>query len=447
MKKCATYNMLYWVKTHTPAPVLRLYHFILAKLAVFSYGNPSRKLIVIGVTGTNGKSSTVQFIAQLLTNLGHKVGYTTTAGFSIAGNEIENKMKMTMPGRFYLQQLLRDMVRAGCAYAIVETSSQGIIQYRHLGVNYDLAVFTNLTPEHIEAHGGFEAYKRAKGVLFSHLTARPHKKINGIDIPKVIVANSDDDHAQYYLDFTADKKVTFGWQEHSSPDYLFARYLERSPTKTVISINGETFVSKLHAGFQDKNALSAIATVYALGVPIKKCVQVAADLKPIAGRFEIIDSGQPFTVVVDYAYEPYALKALLSDIRALKPKRIIGVHGSAGGGRDVARRFEIGKMAGKEEDIVVVTNEDPYDEDPNIIIKQVAEGALAAGKREGHDLFMVDDRMEGIFEAISLAEEGDAVILTGKGSEPVIAVAKGRKLPWSDKEAALLALKRLGYTK
>ena len=199
--------MLYQLKQAVPEPLKQVWHYSLARAASILYRHPSNQMIVFGVTGTNGKSSTINFMAQLLEEMGERVGYTTTAGFRIAGEDIENKMKMTMPGRFYLQQLLRQMVRSGCKYAIVETSSQGIAQYRHLGVNYDIAVFTNLTPEHIEAHGGFENYKKAKGRLFSHTANGKHKVINRQTIPKTSVVNGDDKYAKYFSGFHTDEVV------------------------------------------------------------------------------------------------------------------------------------------------------------------------------------------------------------------------------------------------
>ena len=432
-----------------PKPLLQAYHFSLAKLSALVYGYPSNKMIVIGVTGTNGKSSTVQFIEQMLSATGAKVGFTTTAGFKIAGEEIENKMKMTMPGRFYLQSLLFKMVKAGCDYAIIETSSQGIEQYRHLGINYDVAVFTNLTPEHIESHGGFENYKKAKGKLFEHLIGSKKKTINKKLIEKVSVLNADDEHSSYYSKFKADKTVwfRFGANEENDGDlmsdvHLAARVLSHSKSGVKMEINGLEFKLKLRADFQLKNSLAAMGTLVGMGIPLRDVVDVAEKIIPLAGRFELIDQGQDFTVIVDYAYEPYAIEALLGSVKALKPKRIIGVHGSAGGGRDVARREPIGRLAGEQEDIVVVTNEDPYDEDPMEIIEQVAKGARSAGKKDGKNLFLVEDRTKGIEQAIAMAKSGDAVILTGKGNEPVIAVAGGKKLPWSDKQAAINAIKK-----
>lgn len=437
--------MLYLIKGLVPKPALQIYHFALAKMSALVYGKPSNRLIIIGVTGTNGKSSSTQFIAQLLMELGETVGYTTTAGFSIAGKDIENKMKMTMPGRMYLQKLIKHMVGAGCSYAIVETSSQGIQQYRHLGINYDVAVFTNLTPEHIEAHGGFQPYKKAKGKLFSHLTKMKHKKINGVSIPKVSVINLDDEHSDFFNSFKADRKVTYSWLNKKSEDTIIGTMLGNSSNGVNVEINGIKTHIALLAKFQHKNALTAIATVYGLGFEIEKVVKAASKLFPLPGRFEQIDLGQDFHVFVDYAYEPYAIKALLESVDRLKPKRIIGVHGSAGGGRDVGRRYKIGKMAAEEEDLVIITNEDPYDEDPRKIIEDVARGARDAGMEEGEDLFLVDDRTQGIKKAIDLAQAGDVVLITGKGSEPVMAVAGGKKIPWNDKLAVIQALKNRGY--
>lgn len=405
---------------------------------------PSNELVVIGVTGTNGKSSTVNFIAQILSALGEKVGYTSTAGFSIAGETVENRMKMTMPGRFTLQRLLRRMVDAGCRYAVVETSSQGLIQYRHLGLNYDAVVFTNLTPEHIEAHGGFENYKAAKGILFRHLTARSRKVINGKRKEKVSVINADDEHAPYFMAFPSDKQVRFGWDDEADDDAVMARLVERNEDGVVLDINGVPCRLKLFAHYEWKNALAAIATVAGLGFDLEAVVGAAQTLKQVSGRFEWIRAGQPFAVIVDYAYEPYALQALYEAVAPYGFARVIGIHGSAGGGRDVARRPVIGKLAAEHEDIVIVTNEDPYDEDPKAIMEAVAVGARKAGKRDGKDLFIIADRQQAIDKAVALAKPGDVILATGKGSEPVMAVAGG-SVPWDDREAVRKALAKLGF--
>ncbi len=443
--------MWHKLKKYIPESCLEVYHFVLAKVAVAIYRAPANEMIVIGVTGTNGKSSTVNFIAQLLRELGEKVGYTSTAGFNIAGEDIVNTMKMTMPGRFALQALLRRMVTAGCSYAIVETSSQGVLQHRHLGINYDLALFTNLTPEHIEAHGGFENYKKAKGRLFAHLSNRKRKFVAGRQIPKMIVVNADDEHANYYAGFTADKKIYFTWSK-TNPTVLFdytmmirATELEVDNLGAKVVVNDLPSRWQLPAQFERLNALAAVATVTALGFSLTDVLAAAESLRGVPGRYERLEAGQPFQVIIDYAYEPYALKALFASVKALGAERIIGVHGSAGGGRDKARRAVIGQLVAKEEALVIVTNEDPYDEDPMEIINQVADGARSAGKLDNRDLFVIEDRRAAIEKALTLARPGDVVLITGKGSEPVMAVAGGKKIPWSDQHVTLLALNKMGY--
>ena len=184
-------------------------HFLLAHLAYWRYGRPSRRLIVIGVTGTKGKSTTCRFIASVLEAGGYKVGMLTTVEFQIAEKRWLNDKKMTMLGRGQIQKMLRDMVKAGCKYAVVETSSEGILQYRHIGLNYDVAVFTNLGTEHSERHGGFENLKSDKGKLFAALSA-PNKILAGKKVPKISVVNGDDENAEFYLKYKADEKWVFG---------------------------------------------------------------------------------------------------------------------------------------------------------------------------------------------------------------------------------------------
>jgi UDP-N-acetylmuramoyl-L-alanyl-D-glutamate--2,6-diaminopimelate ligase len=438
--------MLDLIRRLTPEPLLMAYHFTLAKVSAFLYRHPSNDLRVIGITGTNGKSSTTQLTAQLLEHLGEKVGYTTTAGFSIAGKKIENKMKMTMPGRFYLQRIMRRMVDEGCSYAIIETSSEGLRQYRHVGINYDAAVFTNLTPEHLERHGGFQAYKKAKGRLFSHLMKRRHKVLKGKEIAKVSVVNGDDQHAPYFYSFPADRAIEYSWEKEHGPDRLIVKVISQNKKGIKVKVNDVAMTIPLRADFQQKNAITAIATLFAFGIELEVIAKVVDQLVPIPGRFEPVDLGQPFDVIVDYAYEPYALAALYTSVRALNPKRIIGLHGAAGGGRDAWKRPAIGALAAKENNISIITNEDPYEEDPKAIIKAVAKGAKDEGAKEGRDLFLIDDRAEAIDFAIGKAKKGDVVLLTAKGSELVMAVAGG-KVPWSDRQAAVDALKKRGYGK
>lgn len=428
--------MLHRLKQFVPEPMLKAYHFALAYLAALRYGFPSEKLIVIGVTGTNGKSTTVSMIARVLEAHGYRVGATSTAVFKVAEREWLNATKMTMVGRFQLQKLLRQMVDAGCTHAVIETSSQGIVQYRHSAINYDTVVFTNLTPEHIEAHGGFENYKRAKLELFKHLTMRKHKG----DTPKIIVANADDEHAADFLAHDADKRYIFtirgdAKDERLTPPLIpcIADQLALRPDGSSFTVRGVRFDIGMPAKYNVSNALAAITVGFAHGVSFEEAARGLSGVKSVPGRFEWIEAGQDFKVLVDYSPEPVGLAKLYEALGMMTFGRKIHVLGSAGGGRDTSRRPILGEMAGKWADIVIVTNEDPYDEDPAKIIREVAEGARKAGKMEGKDLFLIDDRREALRKAVSLAQAGDVVLATGKGSEQAICVAGGKKIPWDER--------------
>ncbi len=423
-----------------PQPILKAYHLLLALGAAFWYGRPSEHLTVIGVTGTKGKSTTVQYVGRLLEHAGYKVGWTSTAGFKVGDREWANAKKMTMLGRFQTQKLLREMVDAGCTHAVVETSSQGVDQFRHAGINYDMAVFTNLTPEHIEAHGGFENYKKAKGKFFAHVAG----------MGKTCVVNIDDEHAPYFLSFPFEKKFGYGFAGKTpAMDAVRQNFVPVLATDLILSGQGSTFSVDGHAMqvrpiglFNVYNVLAAISVCRAIGFSWEKIEKGIAALLPVPGRLEFIDEGQDFSVVVDYAYEPAGLQACFDALRLLKRHRMIHVLGSAGGGRDVARRTVLGAMTAKESDIVIVTNEDPYDDDPRIIMDQVAEGAMRMGKEEGIHVFRVLDRQTAIDQAVALAKPGDLVLLTGKGSEPVMAVARGKYIPWDERAAARRALQK-----
>jgi UDP-N-acetylmuramoyl-L-alanyl-D-glutamate--2,6-diaminopimelate ligase len=437
------------VKKILPKSLLTFYHKSLATLAPLVYGSPSEKIIVIGVTGTNGKSTTVNLIAKVLEAGGNKVGLTSTVNFKVADREWLNNKKMTMVGRFQLQSLLKQMVDAGCKYAVVETSSEGIKQFRHLGINYDYVVFTNLTPEHLESHGGFENYKKAKGELFKHLMAKPKKKIFGREIPKISVINIDDEHSDYYLQFSADKKIKFSTKQVGA-NVFTATDVQVSTRGTLFKFNNEEINLKLIGAFNVDNALPAIVIGTEETIDFGQIKRALENIAVVPGRMEMIDEGQNFSVIVDYAPEPYSMKKLYETLGLLKNKehvakstnKIIHVLGSCGGGRDRARRPILGKMAGENADIVIVTNEDPYDDEPMGIINEVADGAIEVGKVLDKNLFKILDRKEAIAKAISLAGEGDLVLVTGKGSEQAIAIASGKYMPWDDRKVIRDILKK-----
>jgi len=429
------------IKKLIPKPLLAIYHKALAILARVFYGNPSEKMIVIGVTGTNGKSSTVKLISKALESEGAKVGATSTFEFKVADKEWLNNTKMTMLGRFALQKLLKQMNDAGCKYAVVEVSSEGIVQYRHYGINFDYVVFTNLTPEHIESHGGFENYKKAKGKLFEFLMQRPKKKINEQEIKKVIVANKDDEHSDYFLNFKADKKLIFSTKDEISD--VYANDIMVTPKGTSFRIGDQQVNLRLIGAFNVYNCLPAVAIGLNEGIDMEKIINALQKVEVIPGRMESINEGQNFNVIVDYCPEPYSMKKMYEAVDLMSINKIIHVLGSCGGGRDVTRRPILGKMAGQKSDYVIVTNEDPYDDDPMEIIDQVAAGALDTGKILDQNLFKILDRRKAIEKAISLAKENDLVLITGKGSEQAMVVKNLKKIPWDDRQVAREVIRQI----
>lgn len=422
-----------------------LYHRALAYSAAFFYGWPVEKMIVIGVTGTNGKSTTVNLIAAILEKAGFKVGATSTVNFKIGGKVWLNDTKMTMPGRFQLQKMLSQMVKAGCRYGVIETSSQGLAQFRHLGINYDLAVFTNLTPEHLEAHGGFENYKAAKGELFSRLSKSRRKKINGEKIEKIIVANLDDEHASYFLNFPAERKIGYTLKKNSfnNIEIIKGEKVSFTSAGSMFEVKGEIFKINLLGQFNIYNALAALSVAYSQSIDLEIAKEALNQIQGVPGRLEKIEEGQSFAVIVDYAPEPASLTKVYEVIKTLPHQRIIHLLGSTGGGRDIARRPILGRIAAQNADIVIVTNEDPYDDDPQEIINQVAEGAEKSGQVLENNLFKILDRREAIRFALTLATEGDLVLITGKGAEQAMVVKDNQKIPWDDRVVVREELKRL----
>ena len=475
-------KLLNTIKRYIPKKLFKalqpVYHFLLAALAAVCYGGPSNKLIVVGVTGTTGKTTSVYLIARLLQSAGFKVGFTSTAMYSDGRNEYLNDKKMTMAGRFFTQKILKRMVKNKCQYALIETTSQGIEQFRHKFINYDLLIFTGLYPEHIEAHGGFENYKLAKGKLFAHLKAcktkyadnenrvikvdNGFKKIEANRVKKTIIANADDPEAGYFLNFWAEEKWGYRLATRNSQlatrnpksQINFVEYGKiKSNSQGVNFVVGESEIKlNLLGEYNAANAMNAVCLGLSQGIELEKIKNGLEKAKTVPGHMEMIASlqssalfgeGRGFGVIVDYAFEPEALKRVYQTISRLEHNKIIQVLGSAGGGRDSARRPKLGRLAGERADLVIVTNEDPYDDDPKMIIDQVAAGAEQAGKILDKNLFKIDDRRQAIKKALTLAGEGDIVLITGKGSEQAICAANGEKIPWDDRKVVREELGKL----
>ena len=437
--------MLNTLRKIIPRPLFQLYHYLLALAADFFYRQPSEKLIVIGVTGTSGKSSVVYLVTKILEKAGFRVGAASTILFKVDKNEWLNDRKMTMIGRFALQKLIKQAVKANCQYAIIETTSQGIAQFRHLGINYDILVFTNLYPEHLEAHGGFENYKKAKLKLFAKLKTDPPKLIAGQRIKKTIIANLDDQQASDFLDHWAEMKFGFTLTNNSTN---IGRVVRAEKTKVSnggieFMVDRQLFSLRLLGRHNIYNTLAAVTVGLSQGLGLAGMADGLNNVTGIPGRLEFIDEGQNFKVIVDYAFEPKAVEALYQLIKYLPHQKIIHLLGSAGGGRDVSRRPKLGQLACTNADIVIATNEDPYDEKPEKIIDQVAVGAIRAKKIIDQNLFKILDRRQAIKKALSLAGADDLILITGKGCEQAMAVANNKKIPWDDRAVVREELKKI----
>jgi len=433
-----------------------IYHYLLAKLSALIYFYPSNKMIVVGVTGTTGKSSTCYFIAQILESAGFKVGMSTTTLFKINKTEWLNNKKMTMPGRFFLQRLLRQMLKNKCEVVIIETTSEGIKQFRHLGISYDILVFTNLYPEHIESHGSFEKYRYTKGCLFNYLSSCKKKKLSKIfhkeikkreiekleALKKTIIVNLDDKYAEYFLSFWAEKKITYGINSDAS--------IKLNNLK--INLLGE---------YNKYNILPGIAIARILNISENKIKNIIKNLKPLPGRLEFIENNLNIKILIDYAFEPKAIEKLYEVIKYMEHNRIIHILGSCGGGRDKSRRPILGRLAAENADIVIITNEDPYDEDPKEIIRQIVSGAMGHNfqfpifnfqtisnfkiPNSKKEIYAILDRREAIKKALQIAETGDLILITGKGAEQKMCLANGKLIDWDDREVVREELKNIVF--
>lgn len=421
-------------------------HSLESWLSHYLTGRPSDKLVVIGITGTKGKTSTAHITYQLLNLLRVKAGLISTAVLDSGDGEKMNKYRMTQLSGRITHELLAKMVKAGYKYAVLEVSSEGLAQGRHKGINFDIAVFTNLTPDHIEAHGSFENYKMAKGILFKelsgHTITKAKKEINS-HIVKTIISNLDSEHGLYYLNFKATKHMSYGIVNDSVN--VRGQLITESPFCILSRINGHEAHFDIPGGFNLYNVLASFSVLQSLGYDELKIIKAIEKLKTIPGRMEIIQR-EPFMVLVDYAHEKASMQALYGAVTGMRTEggKIIQVFGATGGVRDKSRRTDLGKMAGEFTDIAIVTDEDPFDEDPQNIIHDIADAVVATGKKEiGKNLFRNPNRREAIAKALSLAQTGDIVLITGKGAEQKIARANGTYEDWDDRMVVREELEKL----
>ena len=418
------------LKKIIPKFLINWYHFFLTFLGAVIYGFPSKKLKVIGITGTKGKSTTLYLTGKVLEGAGCKVGWISSLSIKVADKEWLNPYHLTMPGRMFIQKTLREMVKNGCEYALIEVTSEGIKQHRHNFIDFNTAVFTNLAPEHLEAHGGFENYKKAKGRLLKAL------KKNGKSI-----INIDDSNADYFLQFKAKEKTGFSIRPEGKKLKVDKMILgaDCKVEKTGISFIAKNtrFYLNLLGKFNIYNALSAISICLSEKISLNKIKSGLESVKVIPGRMEEINEGQNFRVFVDLAHTPDSFKQVFKLVKSISHGKIISVFGSAGGGRDKWKRPELGKIASLYSSHIILTNEDPYNEDPISIIESIEKGIDNSISFE-----KIIDRRQAINQALSLAKENDIVLFLGKGTE-ITMVIGSNKISWDDRRVVKEELRKL----
>ncbi len=400
----------------------------MAVLADAFYGQPSHKLHMIGITGTNGKTTTSHLIEKLFIDAGQKTGLIGTMYTKIGSRLFE--VKNTTPESLTLQKTLKQMVDEQVQTTVMEVSSHALVYGRVHGTDYDVAVFTNLTQDHLDYHKTMEEYKKAKGLLFSQLgNAFRHGK------PKYAVLNADDQASEEYMKMTAAHILTYGIDQHAD---LQAKNIQMTASGTafeLVSPFGKHEIKiQLIGKFSIYNTLAAIGAGLVSGLPIEGIISSLEEVKGVAGRFEPVDGGQDSSVIVDYAHTPDSLENVLKTIRQFAEKRIFVVVG-CGGDRDRTKRPLMAKIACQFATDPIFTSDNPRSEDPELIIKDMEAGV------EGKSYTVILDRADAISHAISKAEKGDVILIAGKGHETYQQI--GEKIfDFDDKEKALDAIKK-----
>ncbi|GHV27194.1 UDP-N-acetylmuramyl-tripeptide synthetase [Spirochaetia bacterium] len=429
--------------------------FAMSPLSAAFYDYPARKLTLIGVTGTEGKSTTVYLIYQLLELAGKKAGFISTVQYSDGTGETWNPEHQTTPEAVTIHRLLSDMAANGAGYGVIEASSHGLSpKTNRLGdVAFDAAVMTNVTHEHLEFHGTWEQYRSDKANLFRALEKGDHLTSHS-PAPSFGVVNADDPSADFFAaiaEGAATAHKTYTYSTRSNTADLSLRRIESDVSgnsyEVLIRATGEaiTIRDRLPGAFNAGNVLASLLTVSGLlSIPVKDLVPLVMRLKPVRGRMTAIQKGQPFDVFVDYAHTPSSFETIFPPLRNGLNKtggRLISLFGSAGE-RDTKKRSEQGRIASQWSDLVFLTDEDPRGEVPMDILEEIAKGCVT--RKRGEDLFLIPDRPTAIRKAFSLACPGDIVLLLGKGHENSIIYAKETR-PYDEIAEAETALAEMGW--
>ena len=409
----------------------------LGLMASTLFGHPSRGLGVIGVTGTDGKTTTTTMIQQMLLSAGRTAGSMSTVDIRVGDDVDVNETRQTTLEALEIQEHLARMRDRGLKYAVIESSSHGLALQRVVGVDYDVAVFTNIAHEHLDFHKTIEAYREAKASLID-LTAASADK----GIAKTAVLNRDDPSYAYLVSRPIARRITYGIQMDAD---LKASRVDLTPEGLRLEAStpvGQLAVRlKLSGRWNAANALAAAGAGVAVGLTLDEIRDGLEHFSGVSGRMERVDLGQPFAVIIDYAHTPQSLEKVLRELRPITKGKLIAVFGSAGD-RDREKRPWMGEIAARLSDYAVFTNEDPREEDAMTILSEIASGAEEVGWKEGDDYARIEDRRQGIAHAVRRARPGDTVLLAGKGHERSILIGRGKE-PWNERAAAEAAIRGL----
>jgi len=420
--------------TDLPLPYIEVddVRIALANLACAFYGYPATQLSTIGVTGTDGKTTTCNLISALLDTAEKSNGMMTTANFKLHGQERENTTRQSTLEALEIQQMLREMVETDVKYAVIEATSHGLELQRVRGCTFDIGVVTNITHEHLDFHGTIENYRRAKARLFEMLDPSRDK---GLGIKPIAILNRDDISYEILKPYCSVPVLDYGLDKSAAIRAADVQLDANSTRFRAILPGAEINIeTQLVGQFNVSNCLAAIATAYAVGVNPADIARGLAGVTGVTGRMEHIDVGQPFTVIVDYAHTPDSLEKVLRILRPLTAGKLLVVFGSAGE-RDIQKRPIMGQIAAQLSDFFVITDEDPREENREQILREIAIGAETTGKREGRDFLCIADRTQAIAAAFHRARASDTVLLAGKGHEQSIIIGR-EKIPWDDRRVA-----------
>lgn len=390
------------------------YHLPLALFANFAFGFPARDLFVIGVTGTNGKTTTTKLIAAILAESGKNVAYATTIEYGIGERHWTNASKFTTPSAWQLQRFLSEAKTSGCTHVVLETSSHSLDQFRTWGVPYMVAVMTNVTREHLDYHKTMAAYRMTKKKLFA-----------GVNIA---IVNADMERPDEFFIAPPGKTLVYSTKDATAD--IMASEIELDLSGTRFLALGVSFRLHLPGLFNVENALAAIATGEALGIDTETLRRALAGVSGVPGRMESVPNDRRLDILIDYAVTPDSFEKLYQIVKPMQipGTKTIHVFGACGE-RDRGKRPVLGRIASESADIIILTNEDPYHEDPERIIDEIETGVT---KKKGETYFRIFDRREAIAKAITLAEEGDIVLITGKGAEETMALGD-KRVPWKER--------------